>query len=353
MFDAVYTEGNKVWQGSPESGWLGRAMRKMAENLLHLAFRSATLSRDKRFTAPSISVDRVRRTFQIATVSECSSLEDPTPKRGDMTFALGNICWKVYDQLQTYRLLDTISQMYSTIRPSPQARLDAPCTSRAEVVGYWFWCGKLRLAKGDLREARDCLKTAFDMCPVSAAKNLKAIFIRLLTCQILLGFFPAPILLNHFNLHAQFGPLLQAIKWGDRARYYQHFNKWSEWFRQRGLWLVLREKGEVLVWRSLFRNAYRIHRESHPEDPTARSKSCPTSVFLAAMRLSFRQCGETNVDITDVISILASLIDQSYIKGHLGYMQTMLVMRNAPDMPVESAFPRVSGVRPRRVTAVG
>ena len=28
------------------------------------------------------------------------------------------------------------------------------------------------------------------------------------------------------------------------------------------------------------------------------------------MRLSFQQCGETNVDITDVISILASLIDQ-------------------------------------------
>ena len=94
LFDAVYTEGNKVWQGSPESGWLGRALRKMAENLLHLAFRvsshsalvympprtpthirtsvsqSATLSRDKRFTAPSVSVDRIRRTFQIATISE-------------------------------------------------------------------------------------------------------------------------------------------------------------------------------------------------------------------------------------------------------------------------------------------
>lgn len=113
------------------------------------------------------------------------------------------------------------------------------------------------------------------MCPVMAAKNLKyvspelllpncstesfssnrAIFIRLLTCQILLGHFPTPMLLDHFNLRAQFGPLLQAIKWGDRALYYQHFNRWSEWFRQRGLWLVLREKGEVLVWRSLFRHA--------------------------------------------------------------------------------------------------
>lgn len=39
LFDAVYSEANKVWQGSPESGWMGKAMRKMAENLLHLAFR--------------------------------------------------------------------------------------------------------------------------------------------------------------------------------------------------------------------------------------------------------------------------------------------------------------------------
>ena len=55
---------------------------------------------------------------------------------------------------------------------------------------------------------------------------------------------------------------------------------------------------------------YRIHREAHPEDPSARSKSCPTSTFLAAMRFSFQQCGEMNVDLCDVISILASLIDQ-------------------------------------------
>lgn len=194
------------------------------------------------------------------------------------------------------------------------------------------------------------------------AHKQRAIFIRLLTCQILLGYFPAPILLNHFNLHAQFGPLLQAIKWGDRAQYYQHFNKWSQWFRQRGLWLVLREKGEVLVWRSLFRNAwvvihhkhsrprlicvcrtthsfsYRIHRESHPEDPTARSKSCPTSVFLAAMRLSFRQCGETNVDITDVISILASLIDQVGSECFFWslHKSTDLCYRGADDTPLHS-----------------
>lgn len=82
----------------------------------------------------------------------------------------------------------------------------------------------------------------------------RAIFIRLLTCQILLGSFPAPHLLTHFNLDAQFGPLITAIRTGDRAMYYTCFETWGGWYRKRGLWLVLREKGEVLVWRSLFRN---------------------------------------------------------------------------------------------------
>jgi hypothetical protein len=78
------------------------------------------------------------------------------------------------------------------MRPSIQARLTAPCTSKAEEVGYWYWIGKLALAKGDVRrvsfvrsllllghnltdciKAREYLKKAFDMCPVQAERNLR------------------------------------------------------------------------------------------------------------------------------------------------------------------------------------
>lgn len=55
------------------------------------------------------------------------------------------------NQLHAYRLLDTVIQTYSSMRPSIQARLTAPCTSKAEEVGYWYWIGKLALAKGDVR----------------------------------------------------------------------------------------------------------------------------------------------------------------------------------------------------------
>lgn len=59
------------------------------------------------------------------------------------------------------------------MRPSTQDRLLASCTTKAERVGYWYWCGKLRLAKGDVRQARDYLVQAFELCPAQAGKNLR------------------------------------------------------------------------------------------------------------------------------------------------------------------------------------
>ncbi len=84
----------------------------------------------------------------------------------------------------------------------------------------------------------------------------RAIFVRLATCQILLGQFPRPHLLAEFGVTDPFLPLIAAIKAGDRAAYHSCFVRWSEWYRRRGIWLVLREKGEVLLWRNLFRNTW-------------------------------------------------------------------------------------------------
>jgi hypothetical protein len=90
------------------------------------------------------------------------------------------------------------------------------------------------------------------------------------------------------------------------------------------------------------------------------------------MRLSFAQCGEDDVAPEDVVSILASLIDQvgppssspplkrreadggiqSYIRGQLSYSQQYLVMRKVPGDPF-AGFPAVASVRPRQVQSVG
>ncbi|KAJ9107303.1 hypothetical protein QFC21_000753 [Naganishia friedmannii] len=150
-FDQTYAEANRIFTGpggAEAVGVWGKGMKKMAENLMHLAFRSANLSRDKRFSKPSISIDRVRKTFSAAAYAECRMDEsDLVPKRGDEAFALGNICWRVYDQT------------YASMRPSVHVRLGAPCTSKAERVGYWYWLGKTSLAKGSVRRVSTWFRT--------------------------------------------------------------------------------------------------------------------------------------------------------------------------------------------------
>lgn len=88
---------------------------------------------------------------------------------------------------------------------------------------------------------------------------------RLLTTSLLLGLLPSQALLDAFDLSAQFKPFVQAILHGDMHSWKAGLGldgnenaggvgrKRAEWFRTRGILGVLREKGEVLVWRSLLR----------------------------------------------------------------------------------------------------
>lgn len=57
--------------------------------------------------------------------------------------------------------------------------------------------------------------------------------------------------------------------------------------------------------------SYRIWSQSAGPQ-TGKSVACPTSIFLHAAQFSFRQCGRDDIDIEleDVVSMLASLIDQ-------------------------------------------
>lgn len=87
------------------------------------------------------------------------------------------------------------------------------------------------------------------------------ILIRLVTTSLLLGVLPAPSLLKTFGLYEAFQPLVHGIQHGDLATYREALGVGSgpaaieraEYFRRYKVLGVLREKGEVLVWRSLLR----------------------------------------------------------------------------------------------------
>lgn len=92
-------------------------------------------------------------------------------------------------------------------------------------------------------------------------RNRRLILIRLTTTSLLLGTLPATSLLDAFGLREMFEPLAHGIRHGDLATYRQALGVGSgpnalaraEHFRKFKVLGILREKGEVLVWRSLLR----------------------------------------------------------------------------------------------------
>lgn len=83
----------------------------------------------------------------------------------------------------------------------------------------------------------------------------RAILIRLIPANLLLGLLPPRWLLEQYDLVDAYAPFIVAFKNGDLATWRRLLVERREWLRARSVWLLLFERGEILVWRNLFRNA--------------------------------------------------------------------------------------------------
>ena len=87
------------------------------------------------------------------------------------------------------------------------------------------------------------------------AERISAILIRLIPVNLLLGLLPDPAMLRAYSL-THFEPLIHHYKTGNVAGWRLELDEKREWYRRRGIWLILFERGEILVWRNL------LHRRS-------------------------------------------------------------------------------------------
>lgn len=61
--------------------------------------------------------------------------------------------------------------------------------------------------------------------------------------------------MQHYSLEAEFTPFIQAFKTGNVPQWRRLLSERQEWLRARSIWLIWFERGEILVWRNLFRKA--------------------------------------------------------------------------------------------------
>ncbi|KAK9486054.1 hypothetical protein V1527DRAFT_464978 [Lipomyces starkeyi] len=237
---------------------------------------------------------------------------------------------------------------------------------RSQRVTYRYYLGRFYFLRQELLRARAHLLWAFSNCHSSAVSNQRAILTYLIPSNLLLGVGTRPQLyeIAGETLREAFGPLEMALRRGDLYAFNEHLVRYFDWFVAKKMFLLLRSKAEIIIFRNLFRRIDVMVAASTPprESGSKRPNDLTYDDLLVGIRLSTRQndltlashaaiaspdspailpysnFAEMSWTYGDVENICISLIDQGFMKANI-YARSRL-LRLMPS----GGFPRIAEV---------
>ncbi len=171
-------------------------------------------------------------------------------------YKTGNLCLKLLFQC---RKLSSATTMFVSIDAQSPLLSHYPAPQR---VTYLYYLGRYLFANNHFFRAQLVLQAAYDQCHAQALGHRELILVYLIASNICLGRFPSSKLLlrrDAARLAKHFLPLCRIIALGDLCGFEEHLSLNSphgRWLLQKRLLLQLRNRCEILVWRSLARRVF-------------------------------------------------------------------------------------------------
>lgn len=153
----------------------------------------------------------------------------------------------------------------------------------SQRVTYLYYLGRYLFSNNHFYRAQAALQEAYNQCHQQAFKQKRLILTYLVASNIILGRFPSQYLLQKpeaAELAQNFVPLCRIIKQGDIVAFRQYLDvnsQTADWFRHKQILLEIRDRCEILVWRSLIRRVF-IVAGFHGE--TGQAKGPPPFLYL-------------------------------------------------------------------------
>ena len=298
-----------------------------------------------RETLPERAANIIRTAFTTCLNDRTPLTKGSKPegrKRGIYTIA--NICLKIFFQCRKTR---NATQIFENIY-----NLSPPLSSypKRERVTYLYYLGRFYFQNSHFYRAQLALQRAYDEAPArrECVRQRRHILVYLIASNIILGRFPSQALLGRpeaRGLAERFLPICMAIRKGDLASFRRHLDfhgEHADWFLHFRILLQLKNRCEVLVWRSLVRKTW-ILNGTRPDlsDPNVRA---PPTVNIGDLITLFtyleKRANSTASEYTDpdfqdieyhdehdgevydstaLESILSSLIDQGLLGGFFSH----------------------------------
>ncbi|CAG8983283.1 hypothetical protein HYALB_00002720 [Hymenoscyphus albidus] len=318
-------------------------------------------------------------------------------------YSFANMVLKLLFQCRKTRLAN---QLFTNItQHSPPLGL-YPASQR---VTYLYYLGRFLFSNNHFYRAQLTLQSAYDQCHAQCTNQRRNILIYLMATNMILGRFPSHAFMarpESADLLPKFVPISQAIRKGDIVAFKRALGPESgnqEWFFNKGILLPILSRCEILVWRSLARRIFLLTYQ-FPTDPNSRKAPTLDIIDLVAAahycqkilegwerpvdNLSLMQSGRTHTntmfmnspdlvapktgrkrlraqegtifgnkmpDIIEIESILASLVQQSLLRGFISHNQGKFAILGAKQRggPLKAGFPDVWEVLKARAEREG
>ncbi|KAL4908603.1 hypothetical protein BDW74DRAFT_102096 [Aspergillus multicolor] len=202
-------------------------------------------------------------------------------------YLMANLCLKLLFQCGKLR---NAEQMFASITAQSPPLKHFPASQR---VTYLYYLGRYLFSNNLFFPAQIALQSAYDQCHHQAINQKRLILTYLISCNIIMGRFPSLQLLQKpeaEGLADKFIPLCQLITRGDYIAFRDHLTVNSpatEWFARKGILLPLRNRCEILVWRSLARKVF-IHGGFQGDTQGQAQRGPPPFLYLTKLEAAVR-----------------------------------------------------------------
>lgn len=321
----------------PDTVWFIPCLQATALRLVDLAIATDKQRGSRQYTK---TIDAAGR------LSKCAGLaandRTPLPGRETKRFAvlgLANLSFRAYFKLNNTRLCETVlgsvqnSLLINQRHATPPIETGDEVYTLAERVTYRYYLGQIRLIQHQIQVAAKHLNWAFSHCTHAQAHNRRKILASLVPVELVLGRYASRRLLLVYQLEDEYAQLLAYHRIGYGYGVLQEIERHCDWLRTRGLYMILREKVMLGVWRNLFRRClFLTHAGDVEKPPILRMAS-----LLGAVRMAW---GNPTLTLEDIECMAANLIDQGLIKAYIWHSKGLLVLQKGP----QRGFPLLASV---------
>ncbi|EPS33090.1 hypothetical protein PDE_08052 [Penicillium oxalicum 114-2] len=202
-------------------------------------------------------------------------------------YLMANLCLKLLFQCGKLR---NAEQMFASISAQSPPLAHFPASQR---VTYLYYLGRYLFSNNLFYPALVALQAAYEQCHRQAISQRHLILAYLIPSNIIMGRFPSRELLRRpeaNGLTEQFEQLRRLIVRGDYIAFREYLSPTSpaaEWFARKGILLTLRNRCEIMVWRSFCRKVF-IH-SGYLGDPQAQAqRGPPPYLYLEKLAVATR-----------------------------------------------------------------